>query len=52
MGGSCCKNTDHVGGLDQRKETERQTAAKQLYVKEKAEKDLKNKLEAETQKLK
>ena len=34
MGGACGKNKDHVGGLDSRKETERQTAAKKLHDKE------------------
>jgi hypothetical protein len=52
MGAACGKNKDHVGGLDSRKETERQTAAKRLLDKEKAEQAEKNRLEQEAIKLK
>ena len=52
MGGACGKSKDHVGGLDSRKETERQTAAKKLHDKECAEIAEKNRLEAEAIKLK
>ena len=52
MGGACGKSKDHVGGLDSRKETERQSAAKRLADKEKAEQAEKARLEAEAAKLK